>query len=478
MKTKNKITIGIFVSILVLPTVIWFLLMLLNPKFTDKLDSGLGENRKKAEIKWDELIHSGNSVIDYYSDRVPFRSLAVSAYQKMEGNIEKIYRDSVQPFILNAFYKESEKDENSQLVADVDDLHDNSQMITDKPQTEEKPSEETENVHKHDYKVVSTVEATTSNYGYTEYKCSTCSNQYKDDYVNKLIDISYFPPKVYGNGALQGRDNWLFYTGNDSIEYYKGSNLLSQKTLDNYLEKVKTLKNLCDQKGKELCLFFMPNKEQVYNEYMPTYTIENDYKRTQRLVDYISSNSDAKVIYPIKELEMADIYWQVYYRYDTHWNQMGAFVGLNAMYSKLGKEVTNLQELCVTKIPATDRNDLITMGGLELSNYPQDYDYTFEYRNNIKIISRTSSDYGANGVFRSESDSTDKRHITFIGDSYRVAMVPYMERDFAKCTIIHRDNTGAAIEDIKNSDIIVLSAVERYDDRLFKNMDRVIEILK
>ena len=57
-------------------------------------------------------------------------------------------------------------------------------------------------------------------------------------------------------------------------------------------------------------------------------------------------------------------------------------------------------------------------------------------------------------------------------------MMPYISKDFTECTFAHRDYMSEIHSDIKNSDVIVIEAVERYDYEAFKTMQRVINVLK
>jgi hypothetical protein len=56
-------------------------------------------------------------------------------------------------------------------------------------------------------------------------------------------------------------------------------------------------------------------------------------------------------------------------------------------------------------------------------------------------------------------------------------MIPYLKKDFSDCTIVHRDYIESVVSAIKKADILVLQAGERYDTRIFRSYDRLIEIL-
>ena len=74
----------------------------------------------------------------------------------------------------------------------------------------------------------------------------------------------------------------------------------------------------------------------MYAEHMPSVVVENTYKRTEAFVDYIKENTNITIVFPQDELKAAKPYWRVYYKYDTHWNKAGAFIGTQALYKELG----------------------------------------------------------------------------------------------------------------------------------------------
>ena len=55
--------------------------------------------------------------------------------------------------------------------------------------------------------------------------------------------------------------------------------------------------------------------------------------------------------------------------------------------------------------------------------------------------------------------------------------MPYLAKDFTKASFIHRDYMSEAKADIKNADVIVIEAVERFDYEAFSCAQRVINIL-
>lgn len=293
----------------------------------------------------------------------------------------------------------------------------------------------------------------------------------------------FLAPQIVGDIVLLGRDHWLFYTGDDSISYYRGTNALEQEQMAYYLDLMTQLQALCREKEIQLQFVILPNKEQVYSEYMPSYVVEDVYRRTDRFVDYVRNNSDVPIIYPLAELREAAAQWQTYHRYDTHWNHAGAYIGTQALYRALGLPTTELRDLEVARCAATT-SDLLILGGLDASQYPAEEDYAIRYRPEVNLT-EVQGDLQPMSIYTSRSDCGNDTEFVLIGDSFRCFMIDYLTKDFSHCVITYRETSDNStdypqevVESIRNADILVMEAVERYDSKLFPAIERVIQILQ
>lgn len=293
----------------------------------------------------------------------------------------------------------------------------------------------------------------------------------------------FLAPQIVGDIVLLGRENWLFYTGDDSISYYRGTNILEQEQMAIYLDLMVQLQKLCDEKGIQLQFLILPNKEQVYSQYMPSYVIEDTYRRTDRFVDYVREHSDVPLIYPLQELQQAGSYWQTYHQYDTHWNHAGAYIGTQALYKALGLPTTDLQNLEVARSAATT-SDLLILGGLDASQYPAEQDYAIDYRPEV-TLTEVQGDLQPMSIYSARSDCSNDTNFVMIGDSFRCFMIDYLAKDFSHSVITYRETSDnrtdypmEVVESIRNADILVMEAVERYDFKLFPAIEKVIEILR
>lgn len=278
--------------------------------------------------------------------------------------------------------------------------------------------------------------------------------------------------------VIEGKDKWLFFALDGSIADFQGKNHLSQQQMERYLTSMQELTLTGAVQGKEVYYLIPPNKEQVFGEFMPEeYPVLDTYKRLPRLVDYIRSNSDVKVIYPLLDLQLTNTYCRTYMKNDTHWSSGGAFVGMQALYQEMGMETTPLYMCARTEVDFP-YGDLISMGNLRSEDYTGDFNYIINYKPEIECVSPQKSEF-TSMIYWVTSSSDNPEKIVVIGDSFCMRMTPFLMKDFSECLVLHRNY----IEDpfvkdfIRRADIIIVEAVERLSGRIPGCADRVKEIL-
>lgn len=484
-----------FLSVLILPMAVWLVIALAAPKRFGELNFDVGEKRDKTELESvTEIATTGDKVTSYFADRAPFRSVLISFYRKIYNAAEAPYEKGIKP-VLVKLYPQGNNDERSSAAYEkaYEELFHNSKdekPVNPEPESASTPgsskpadgdtapddSSAEEQVHVHKFEESRVVQPDYLNYGYTEYICSECGYTEKRDFVNKLVDSSYFAPNTHGEGVIVGRYDWLFLDMTGDVEYYKGTNLLSAEEEEEYLTKLRKISQLCEDRGIVLAVFLAPDKEQVYSEYMPSYKVENEYKRLERFADYVRENSDIPISYPLAELKYADRYWRTYFKYDTHWNSIGAFIGVQSVYRMIGVETSNPASLGIIGCLRAETGDLFGMGEIDPSSYTPEPEYIVSYKSDVPVVFESPEGINA-GVFRSAAECDNDDKIVLVGDSFRIAMTEYLEKDFAECVIAHRDNMEDIAEDMRETDYLILETAERFDYLLFQSLDEVIEIL-
>ncbi len=287
---------------------------------------------------------------------------------------------------------------------------------------------------------------------------------------------------IFNNITLEGKDNWLFYAGDNSLDTYVGNDKYSIGAMGSFTEKIKRLDKAATLLGKKIVFMAQPNKEIIYSEYMPDMNIKTEYRRTEAFFDFIHANSDVTAIYPLKEMLAAKGPQQLYFTHDTHWNLAGARVGVKALYTGLGLDTSALDALTLEE-EARSGGDLISLGKLDPSDYPTDVNYSFDYRPGVEYTRYDNYTVESNGyeaLYTAVDDAAFDYKIAYIGDSFRMSMIPYITKDFSECLFIHVSQLGApeVQQFVKDADIIVIGQVERYVSSMISTAETLTALLR
>lgn len=274
---------------------------------------------------------------------------------------------------------------------------------------------------------------------------------------NTTVQFSLFD-KINSADVILGKNEWLFYQGEGkiSIQDYQSKNLYTEEQLRSILKNVEGLQKWCDNNGMKFILMLIPNKEHIYSEYMPDGIREiHKKKNIDLIVDYIRENSDITVVYPKEELLKAKENYNVYYKYDTHWNDLGAYEGYKCLMNALDIEPLSFENI---DNKMYKDGDLANMA--MLSELVEPYSENFiDYEGDIETL---YNDNNANYAYEKFRSVDGKGKIFFMGDSFRTALKPMIARTFEYSDFVHRD-TKIFEEVLKEKpDVFVYEMVERY----------------
>lgn len=291
--------------------------------------------------------------------------------------------------------------------------------------------------------------------------------QFRNDLVTLNTEIDYF---VYNKSTIEkvivGGNNWLFYArvdDGDPISCYHGTNLFNDEELQALTANCIRQRDFLAEQGKEFVIFIAPNKERMYSEYMPYYYGQPapNYRALQ-VYQYLKANTDLRVIYPYDELMQAknDAGVNIYFKTDTHWNNIGAYVGARSLCKELGIEMPSLTSEEITIVKGNHiSGDLAQMLNLKKQLEFADYRYSivgYDTHNMETIKSNNSEAY----IYH--ATDADPRKIYIIRDSFSSAMAPYIGSQFTDSYLRHINSYSYENLVEQNPDIVVYETVERY----------------
>lgn len=309
--------------------------------------------------------------------------------------------------------------------------------------------------------------------------CATCGYEYIEDISSKLettidaTDYGYYPYVKANNSVLYGRDDWLYYLGDDSMNYYKGTNVMSDTDRDNALAKMQALQDACDAKGILLIYGFFPNKDHVYPEYMPTVEgMTYQLKREQQFNNYIQYYTDFNFIYPLTLLKNGKSTYDTYYKQDSHWNEYGGFLTAQETFKRLGWTFRDYSIYTVNK----NGGDLTILSSATPVNYIEP---KIDYAPDITL------ELTHRETYRDEQTSSNKngKNLLVIGDSYRYNYSTYFSKEVEFTVSAHRNQLGNSAvvnfaKGLKAGDIVIYCCAERLDFDAFNNIDKLTNLIK
>lgn len=298
--------------------------------------------------------------------------------------------------------------------------------------------------------------------------------EYFNDYLpfrNELVklknlnDIFVFK-NVFVRRVLLGKNKWLFNNDDNLTEKYMGIEryYFTKEELEIAKNNLIHFRDELKKKNIDFILMLCPDKQFIYSEYMPDYIKRKSTKNdTDIFVEYIKNNSDIKVVYPKSELLKYKDKYQLYYKYDAHWNTLGAYIEYTQLMKSFGIYIDNIDNVDIKDFDGNQSynlgvyqyNDMAYLLSLNSLKYYND-DKTYIISNYI-----TKNYYVKDGFLYNSKAYSNENNIMMIKDSFSLNMIDYIATEFKQSEFIL--TYSFRNEDILKykPDIVVFETVER-----------------
>lgn len=247
--------------------------------------------------------------------------------------------------------------------------------------------------------------------------------------------------------VLLGKDNWLFYKtelDGHPLWDYMGINHFTDDELAAIAANLVSMRDGFNERGVDFYVTALPNKEIIYEEYMPDTVARVDtVSRAEQLANYIWDNTDLVYVYPKQALLDAKAEGQIYYQTDTHWNQKGAFVGMQQlMHEAYGVEAKDLDSVSFDITSNDLAGDLAVIGGVA-DKYNIDTTYVFD------------ADTADKAQYRDEV-------ALVVGDSFSGFLSTIAKGYYKEVHWIYTKDFTMSMLDEYDADVVIWESVERY----------------
>ncbi len=307
---------------------------------------------------------------------------------------------------------------------------------------------------------------------------------YYTDHVpfkNQLVQLKnrfeqqFLNQQTFGDVTL-GKEDWMFYTvsvpGEDSMADYQHTNLYTDAQKDAIGTSFRAFCDDFAARGIRTFIFVAPNKESIYGQYMPdNIPVYGSASRTDLLIPYLQENYDLP-IYNLKEvlLPYADQY-QLFRKYDTHWNQIGSsMAALKVIQVLTGREIP-FESLTIEQRGGTDGDLSRFLNLSQIYNDDPLYYISTDLLPGVTAQCVESADEGTYEIYT--SDSPNDRTLLFIGDSFSYGVKPYLPQFYSTCIFVNFNNYSPELFEQYHVDDLVYLTVER-NQRLFENMPEFV----
>ncbi|WP_420603491.1 alginate O-acetyltransferase AlgX-related protein [Flagellimonas sp.] len=283
-------------------------------------------------------------------------------------------------------------------------------------------------------------------------------------YRTKLFRSSMHPELV-----KFGKNDWLFYNRVQGkiFKSYTNSNLLSKDTLNRVVAKWEKNKKRYNGKGIKYFLTFWPNKHTIYPEYLPgtmNAQIKDTISRVDQILNYLKDTKSPIMLFdPRPALMEGKKRNQLYHKFDTHWNDLGAFLGYQAFFN------ANRDELGIRPKSIDDFNiewadfkkgELIQMLGVNNDGYFVEKAPKFDLKDNENQIEFLSVDgYPKQTKITRNKHCGNKLKVLVFRDSFTTKLIQFLSLHFYEVTYIW-GHSERFVDELK-PDIIIEGYVER-----------------
>lgn len=297
--------------------------------------------------------------------------------------------------------------------------------------------------------------------------------QYFNDHVSfkeLLVRINQKVNYAFGiaenNDTVLGKDGFLFCKIDKTMEDYQGVLKYTDEQLKSIATEIVKVDQYYKSIGKEFILFIAPNKESIYDENVPNKFVQFEKStRADQLYEYLINNTEIKVIFPKEEMKAYKKDFLVYYKLDTHWSDLGAYISTNYMLKSLG--FATMKDIQETEIIENGQHqgDLANMLNLkDIFEYEPELTLKDFSTTNVEMVYSNPHHILFNEKYT--SDSGNEKKIYIVGDSFSTKLFAFSKYNFAESTVIHRMEYKPGMAETDGADIVVCEFVERYIDQI------------
>jgi alginate O-acetyltransferase complex protein AlgJ len=280
--------------------------------------------------------------------------------------------------------------------------------------------------------------------------------------------------------VIVGKNGWLFL-GNDynqTINQYRGIKQLKEKELVNWFSFFENIDAYLANQDIPLYIMIPPDKHRIYPEFLPDHL---SIKGISPYEQILAKNKNLQIIDLFNTLQKRKEKSEhlLYYKTDSHWNFYGAYLAYQKLIKSFQKSIefspVVLEDKDFVSSLITSKMDLQVILGTDdvfedVLILPQKQLSSSKLLMKASLTDTVWSDLLANAPVATVNspiilNKEKKGRAIVIGDSFMVALSPYINNTFSEIHYIHPQSFDCNMfEDLVNElkpDVVLIEFVER-----------------
>ncbi len=254
-----------------------------------------------------------------------------------------------------------------------------------------------------------------------------------------------------------GKEGWLFYAGEYALAGWSGLHPFDQQELYAWRDALVARQKALAAQGIRYLVYIAPDKQRIYPEYLPDGYRPGTPTRLEQLQAVLPT--DFPLLDGGPDLLAAKSMRRLYLRTDSHWNEMGAFVGYETVITAMQKWFGQIHPIsmgifreAMTTVPSGDLSVMINR--LEQIQEPSWFnDKSIRFKRPKVIDPKVPVDI--------VNDRADLETALIFHDSFGVGLMPFIAHHFRHAVFIHHKDVDMARVQAMRPQVVIHEIIER-----------------
>lgn len=342
-------------------------------------------------------------------------------------------------------------------------------------------------IHTYSDRAAGEDEDNSETYTYMPFLSTTTFPSPDGVYNNPAAMIKDIRPGLVWKHVIVGYDGYMFYE--DTKEDFDGSSILNGSVYKRAKDMLESSQAWAESHGMKFYIVIAPNKNTIYPDYMPEGYKMASYRRYDQFVELINDAG-------ITAVDLRDAMYQsvqanpqknLYYKYDTHWNNHAGYIAYETTMKMIQKDYPNAvlhkkSEYQINYAETYMKDQAYYLGQY---SYYKDYGpvYTLKSDKTASLVDyqprqgwgqfafsyecKTGKDKGFSDrlywLQYKNSHNADAPNAYILRDSYSIAMIPFFKDSFNLSTYNWTFSLNSCKKEIleTKTDVIIAIIAER-----------------